>query len=343
MDLAHCGGILAGKKIAAMAAAQDLRVAPHCSIGPVALAACLHFDVSTPNFLIQEAFAEFDVPWRNDLVGGWNPIRNGEFVAPDEPGLGLELDEQAIADHPYVPNAFPSLWDGDWQTNFTQDRAERGPLMVPTLPHRLDRRFPRRIGHASPTATSAWAGSDSQPHDPPALPARPGPRAGRSGYWSRLYSLEVTPEHIQGRRRPGRPAALGQAEHVRRGPDDLVVIGRSGAGYDKIDLAACTEHGVAVFNAPLALNHSTARRPCSSCWPWPSGCPEQERITRQGRWDLQAVGDGQRDSQGRTLGIVGLGHSGRELARLVAPFAMRDPRVLAPRRPRRGRGARRSH
>ena len=75
MDLAHCGGILAGKKIAAMAAAQDILVAPHCSIGPVALAACLHFDVCTPNFLIQEAFAEFDVPWRNDLVGGWNPIK----------------------------------------------------------------------------------------------------------------------------------------------------------------------------------------------------------------------------------------------------------------------------
>ena len=92
MDLAHCGGISAGKKIAAMADVQDLRVAPHCSIGPVALAACLHFDVSTPNFLIQEAFAEFDVPWRNDLVGGWNPIRKGEFVLGDAPGLGLELD-----------------------------------------------------------------------------------------------------------------------------------------------------------------------------------------------------------------------------------------------------------
>ena len=93
----------------------------HCSIGPVALAACLHFDVSTPNFLIQEAFAEFDVPWRNELVGGWNPIRNGEFVLDDTPGLGLELDREAIARHPYVPNAFPSLWDRDWQTNFTQN------------------------------------------------------------------------------------------------------------------------------------------------------------------------------------------------------------------------------
>jgi galactonate dehydratase len=120
MDLAHCGGLWCGKKIAAMAAVQDLRVAPHCSVGPVALAACLHFDVSTPNFMIQEAFAEFDVPWRNALVRGGNPIRNGEFFLSDEPGLGLELDEDVIAQHPYKPNAFPSLWDDTWLTDFTQ-------------------------------------------------------------------------------------------------------------------------------------------------------------------------------------------------------------------------------
>lgn len=122
MDLAHCGGLLVGKKIAALAAVQDMRVAPHCSIGPVALAACLHFDLSTPNFFVQEAFAEFDVPWRNALVKGWNPIVNGEFTIPEGPGLGIELDDEAIAAHPYVPNAFPSLWDDEWVTRFTQDR-----------------------------------------------------------------------------------------------------------------------------------------------------------------------------------------------------------------------------
>jgi galactonate dehydratase len=121
MDVAHCGGILMSKKIAAMAEAQDITVAPHCSVGPVSLAAALHFDVSTANFLIQEAFAEFDVPWRDDLVGGWNPITNGEFILGDDPGLGLELDETAIADHPYVKNAFPSLWDKEWVTDFKQD------------------------------------------------------------------------------------------------------------------------------------------------------------------------------------------------------------------------------
>ena len=99
-----------------------MRVAPHCSIGPVALAACLHFDASTANFMIQEAFAEFDVPWRNALVGGWNPLKDGEFFLADVPGLGLELDERAIADHPYVAGAFPSLWDTGWQTNFTQNK-----------------------------------------------------------------------------------------------------------------------------------------------------------------------------------------------------------------------------
>jgi galactonate dehydratase len=127
MDLAHCGGFLAGKKVAAMASARDMWVAPHCSIGPVALAACLHFDASTPNFMIQESFAEFDVPWRNTLVCGWNPLKAGEFILTDEPGLGVSLDEQAIADHPYLPNAFPSLWDSRWQTNFTQDRQQGPP------------------------------------------------------------------------------------------------------------------------------------------------------------------------------------------------------------------------
>ncbi|MBI2827247.1 MAG: mandelate racemase/muconate lactonizing enzyme family protein [Planctomycetia bacterium] len=120
MDICHCGGILTSKNIAAVAAMNDLRVAPHCSIGPVALAAALHFDMSTPNFMIQEAFGEFDVPWRNALVRGWNPLRAGEFTLTDEAGLGLELDLEAIAEHPYVAHAFPSLWDARWTTNFTQ-------------------------------------------------------------------------------------------------------------------------------------------------------------------------------------------------------------------------------
>ena len=62
-DLCHCGGLWEAKKIAAMAEVSTMGVAPHNPLGPVANAAALHFDLSTPNFLIQEDMLG-DVPWR---------------------------------------------------------------------------------------------------------------------------------------------------------------------------------------------------------------------------------------------------------------------------------------
>jgi galactonate dehydratase len=119
-DLAHIGGLSIGKKIAALAQAQDLVIAPHCSVGPVALCAAIHFGWSTPNVLIQENFAEYDVPWRNGLVRGWNPIRSGEFALPEGPGLGIEIDDEVCSRHPYKKNTFPSLWDRTWIDEFTK-------------------------------------------------------------------------------------------------------------------------------------------------------------------------------------------------------------------------------
>jgi phosphoglycerate dehydrogenase-like enzyme len=148
------------------------------------------------------------------------------------------------------------------------------------------------------------------------------PRAADPDYWSRLYSLEVTADDIQ--QVDGlvvlRPRVSRNT--FAQGAAELVVIGRSGAGYDKIDLDACTENGVAVFNAPLALNHSTASSALMFMLALAKRLPAQEQITRQGRWDQQAGVMGS-EILGRTLGIIGLGHSGRELVRLVAPFSMR--------------------
>jgi len=121
-DLAHCGGLGIGKKIAALAQAHDLRLAPHCSVGPVALAAAVHFGWSTPGVLVQECFAEYDVPWRAELVHGWDPLRGGEFALPDRPGLGIELNVAACTVHPYQKNSFPSLWDDRWLAEFTKGR-----------------------------------------------------------------------------------------------------------------------------------------------------------------------------------------------------------------------------
>ncbi len=122
MDPAHCGGLLVTKKIAAMAEAQDIKVSPHCSIGPVALCAALHVDWSTPNVMIQENFGDYDIPWRHDLVFGWNPVKKGEYALPEKPGLGIELNTALCAKHPYKKNSFPSLWDERWLKDFTQNK-----------------------------------------------------------------------------------------------------------------------------------------------------------------------------------------------------------------------------
>jgi galactonate dehydratase len=126
MDLLHCGGLAIGKKIAAMAQAQDLRVAPHCSIGPVALCAAMHFGWATGQVAVQEYFGDYDVPWRRDLVCGWNPIENGEYVLPTKPGLGIELNVEECAKRPAHKNPFPSLWDRSWLAELTKSRASKG-------------------------------------------------------------------------------------------------------------------------------------------------------------------------------------------------------------------------
>ena len=138
----------------------------------------------------------------------------------------------------------------------------------------------------------------------------------------RLYSLEVAPEQIEGVNGLIVLRPRVRSRVFERGADDLIVIGRSGAGYDKIDVAACTANDVALFNAPTALNHSTASAALLLMLALSKRLMPQVDIARRGRWDLQARVTGN-ELQGRTLGIIGLGRSGRELARLVAPFEMR--------------------
>lgn len=148
------------------------------------------------------------------------------------------------------------------------------------------------------------------------------PAPGDASYWSRLYSLKVEPGHLRGLDGLVVLRPWVTRDTFAEGAGELVVMGRAGAGYDKVDLEACTEHGVAVFNAPHALDHPTASAALLLMLALAKRLPEQQRITRQGRWELQpAVMGG--ELRGRALGIVGLGHTGRELARLVAPFAMR--------------------
>lgn len=147
------------------------------------------------------------------------------------------------------------------------------------------------------------------------------PRSGEADYWRRFYSLEVRPDHIADLEGLIVLRPWVTRETFAQGAASLVVIGRSGAGYDKIDLAACTENDVALFNAPVGLHHSTASTALLFMLAAAKRLNEHQRVARSGDWRAQSKIMGS-EIQGRTLGIVGLGNSGRELARLVAPFDM---------------------
>jgi galactonate dehydratase len=99
-DLCHCGGLWEAKKIAAMAEAYYVGVAPHNPLGPVANAAALHFALSTPNFLIQEDMLA-DVPWRWEVVRHNLKTEGGYWLPAEAPGLGVEVDEKAAARYPF--------------------------------------------------------------------------------------------------------------------------------------------------------------------------------------------------------------------------------------------------
>ncbi len=101
-DVSHAGGLGECKKIAAMAEAYYLPFAPHNPSGPVANAATLQLAACTPNFYLLETMAT-DIPWRKDLTTESLVFKDGCFEIPDRPGLGLELNEEAFADHPYQP------------------------------------------------------------------------------------------------------------------------------------------------------------------------------------------------------------------------------------------------
>ena len=96
------------KEIANMAELYFGSIAPHNPLGPISLAACLQVDACSPNFLVQEHPGN---PDKSDLGVGYikDPfvIKNGYIDVPTKPGLGVELDEEALKD---------KIYDGKWST-----------------------------------------------------------------------------------------------------------------------------------------------------------------------------------------------------------------------------------
>jgi galactonate dehydratase len=98
-DILLCGGLLEAKKIAAMAEAHCLTMAPHNPMGPYSTAVSAHFSISTSNFLILEYQVDSEGPMRDLLLKPF-PYRDGYIEVPDTPGLGIELNERAFTGKP---------------------------------------------------------------------------------------------------------------------------------------------------------------------------------------------------------------------------------------------------
>jgi galactonate dehydratase len=100
MNLGRVGGLLEAKKIAGMAEAQHVQIAPHLYCGPIVGAANIQLATCSPNFLILEGIERWQGIHADLLV---KPIRwdTGFVIPPTEPGLGVELDEAFAAAHPY--------------------------------------------------------------------------------------------------------------------------------------------------------------------------------------------------------------------------------------------------
>lgn len=100
-DLSHAGGISETHKIAAMAEAYDVALAPHCPLGPIALAACLQVDAVSPNAFIQEQSLGIQYHQSNEMLDyladpAVFKYDKGYVSLPEGPGLGIEMNEEVI-------------------------------------------------------------------------------------------------------------------------------------------------------------------------------------------------------------------------------------------------------
>ena len=118
-DVIHCGGISEMKKIAAMAEAHSIDCAPHNPQSYVSTMASLHVDACTTNCVIQE-FIE-GPEWQRDLFIGGPEITDGHASLPAGPGLGVRLNEEVAAAHPYDETLLRPRWR--WEDGSVADWA----------------------------------------------------------------------------------------------------------------------------------------------------------------------------------------------------------------------------
>lgn len=119
------GGISHLRRVAAIAEAFQTSIAPHNARSPLSTAVNVHIDAATPNVFAQETFDHFHVPWVGEVFSGLPKFVRGGLEVPDAPGLGVEIDEKAAADHPYSEKNFMNLFREGWEYRAPRKDATR--------------------------------------------------------------------------------------------------------------------------------------------------------------------------------------------------------------------------
>lgn len=110
-DLCHAGGISEVKKIAAMAEAYYVKIAPHNPQGPISTAAAAHLCMAIPNFLILEYVRQ--EPWRDRAMQEAWTVEHGHLLVPDRPGLGVDLNDDVLLASPARLAPTPAAFAAD--------------------------------------------------------------------------------------------------------------------------------------------------------------------------------------------------------------------------------------
>ncbi|OCT10766.1 galactonate dehydratase [Paenibacillus pectinilyticus] len=108
-DITRCGGPSEMKRMATMAEAYNVLLAPHNPNGPLSTLASAHVCASVPNFFRQE-FMFNDVPWRDEVIDHPIEVKQGHLVLSKRPGLGVDLVEEVMEAHPGIREARPEFY-----------------------------------------------------------------------------------------------------------------------------------------------------------------------------------------------------------------------------------------
>lgn len=108
-------GVLATRQLAGMADAHYGVIAPHSAQGPVCSALCAQINACTPNFYLHEIFDDFNDSWENRIVTNAVVVEDGYITPSDKPGLGMDLDLEEMARHPYQQQNYLPLFRPGWE------------------------------------------------------------------------------------------------------------------------------------------------------------------------------------------------------------------------------------